>query len=101
MAIFACYCRDAEGSAEKRKTHFASHLAGVEAKMAILKVAGPLKVGDETVGSLMIVEAEDAAAARAVIEQDPYYAAGVWDSIMVDQFLGVAGEWVGGATWKK
>lgn len=101
MTIFACYCRDAEGSAGKREAHFASHLANIEANMATLKVAGPLKVGDETVGSLLVVEADDAAAARAIIEQDPYYAAGVWDSIVVDKFLGVAGEWVGGATWKK
>jgi uncharacterized protein YciI len=101
MTIFACYCRDAEGSGPKREEHFASHLANIEANMAALKVAGPLKDGDHTVGSLLIVEAEDAAAARTLLEQDPYYAAGVWDSIMIDQFLGVAGGWVGGATWKK
>ncbi|MFW5633440.1 MAG: abscisic acid-deficient protein Aba4 family protein [Erythrobacter sp.] len=41
------------------------------------------------------------AGARAIFEADPYFRAGVWQAIRADEFLGVAGDWVGGAAWKK
>lgn len=66
------------------------------------RVAGPLKgAGGKTVGSLLVIEASGEADARTFLESDPYFKAGIWDSIQVDPFLAVAGEWVGGAAWKK
>ena len=100
MSLFAVYCRDAENSAELRQKFMAEHLANVEAVVGKIAVAGPLKEGADTVGSLFVVKADDEASARAVLEADPYFAAGVWQSIEVDQFLAVAGDWVGGITWK-
>lgn len=100
--LFAVDCRDAEGSAPLREQHLAAHLAHVEGNMSRYRVAGPLKsAAGETVGSLLIIEAADEEDARRFIESDPYFAAGVWRDLGIERFLGVAGEWVGGAAWKR
>lgn len=101
MPLFAIRCLDDEGSAELRQRHLAAHLAHVEARISQYAVAGPLRQGEETVGSLLVMEAGDTAEARARIEADPYFAAGVWRDIAIEEFLAVAGEWVGGITWRR
>lgn len=101
MPLYAIRCTDVEGSAELRQRHLAAHLAHVEANIAQYAVAGPLRQSDETVGSLLVIEARDAAEAKARIEADPYHAAGVWRDIAIEEFLAVAGDWVGGVTWRR
>lgn len=83
-----------------RERHLAAHLAHVEAHIEDYAVAGPLKDGEETVGSLLVIKANDEAAARTKFEADPYFSAGVWQAIRCDEFRGVAGDWVGGVAWK-
>lgn len=100
MTLFAFLCRDGANGASLRERLLADHLAHIEAVMDNIAVAGPLKEGEKTVGSLLIIKAEDEAEARRVFEADPYFAAGVWDEVVVDHFLGVAGDWVGGTAWK-
>ncbi|MEO9461098.1 MAG: YciI family protein [Marinomonas sp.] len=100
MTLYAFYCRDGENGAVLREKFLAQHLAHVESAIDKIAVAGPLKQGDDTVGSLLVVKAENEENARTILEADPYFDAGVWQSITVDKFLGVAGDWVGGATWK-
>ncbi|HEX2148120.1 MAG TPA: YciI family protein, partial [Pseudorhizobium sp.] len=53
----------------------------------ILKMAGPF-LDDEGKpnGSLVIVEAEDMAAARALAEADPYYQAGLFEKVDVKPY---------------
>ncbi len=101
MKLFACYCRDTSEAAALREREMQSHLAHVETNIESYAVAGPLKDGDATCGSLLVVTAQDARAARAFIESDPYFRAGVWSSIEVLEFHAVAGDWVGGAAWKR
>ncbi len=100
MTLYAFYCRDGENGAALREKFLAAHLAHIETAIDKIAVAGPLKQNDETVGSLLVVKAENETQARETLEADPYFSAGVWQSIKVDQFLGVAGDWVGGAAWK-
>lgn len=100
MTLFAFYCLDADNSAALREQLLRDHLAHIEAHIADFAVAGPLKEGEKTIGSLVIIKAEDEAEARAKFEMDPYFAAGVWRSIQSSRFLGVAGDWVGGIGWK-
>lgn len=100
MALYAFYCLDGEGAPQLRERLLGEHLAHVEAHIGDYAVAGPLKHGGATVGSLLVIKAADEAEARARFEADPYFAAGVWQSIRVSEFLGVAGDWVGGAAWK-
>ena len=101
MALYAFYCRDGENSEKLREELLAEHLAHVEANIGQYAVAGPLKKGEDTAGSLLIIKADNLKDARAFFEQDPYFPAGVWQSIRVEEFRGVAGDWVGGAAWKK
>ncbi|MEO0464089.1 MAG: YciI family protein [Pseudomonadota bacterium] len=101
MALYAFYCRDGETGAEQRAKFLHDHLAHVEAHIDDYAVAGPLKQGEETIGSLLVIKADDEPQARAKFEADPYFAAGVWQSINTAPFMPVAGDWVGGAAWKQ
>ena len=101
MRLFAFRCLDREGSAPLREAALAAHLAHVEAQIDDYAVAGPLKEGERTIGSLLVIKARDADEARARLEADPYFAAGVWATISCDEFRAVAGDWVGGAAWKR
>jgi len=101
VRLFALRCLDSEGSAPAREAALADHLAHVEAHIGDYAVAGPLKEGERTIGSLLVIKAGDAAEARLRLEADPYFAAGVWASITCEEFRAVAGDWAGGATWKR
>ncbi|MEE4200254.1 YciI family protein [Erythrobacter sp.] len=100
MTLFGFYCLDAAQGAALREKLLQDHLAHIEAHIDDYAVAGPLKEGDATIGSLVIIKAEDEAEARAKFEADPYFSGGVWDSVKMNRFLGVAGDWVGGIAWK-
>ncbi|MEP5938435.1 MAG: YciI family protein [Erythrobacter sp.] len=100
MTLFAFYCRDIENSQSLRERLLGNHLAHVEKHIDDYAVAGPLKEGDETIGSLLLIKAETEAEARLVFEADPYFEAGVWQTVNTSQFLGVAGDWVGGIAWR-
>ena len=101
MALFAFHCTDGEHAAAPRERHLAAHLAHIEAHLDRYAVAGPLKRETVTIGSLLVIHAEREAAARAFLETDPYFEAGVWQAIRVSESRAVAGEWVGGAAWKR
>ena len=101
MTLYAFYCRDGEQGEELRTRFLADHLEHVEANIGHYAVAGPLRQDGATVGSLLVIKAADEAGARAIFEMDPYYRAGVWQAIRADEFMGGAGDWVGGAAWKK
>lgn len=100
MPLFAFHCVDGAQAPALREELLADHLAHVEAHIDDYAIAGPLKEEGATIGSLLVIKAADKDAARAKFETDPYFAAGVWDSVRMSQFLGVAGDWVGGAAWK-
>lgn len=100
MPLFAFYCRDGENGPALRERFLDAHLDHVEAHIADYAVAGPLKDDEETIGSLLVIKADDEKQARAKFEADPYFEAGVWQSIRVAEFRGVAGDWVGGVAWK-
>lgn len=98
--LYAIVTQDGPGAAAVRKEKLKEHLAHVEAHLDRLTVAGPLRdeAGNFT-GSLLIVKAADEADARALLESDPYFRAGIWSDIRIDAFGAVAGDWVGGKTW--
>ncbi len=100
MALFAFYCRDGEAGPELRAKFLHEHLAHIKAHIDDYAVAGPLKHGELTIGSLLVLKADDETGARKKFEADPYFTAGVWQSINTAPFNAVAGEWVGGVTWK-
>lgn len=99
--LFMIKGRDGEDTGATRKAHLQKHLDYVEANMHRVRVAGPLVAADGRglVGSLYIIEVEDAAAAKRFIENDPYFHTGIWAELEVTPFRSVAGQWVGGRNW--
>lgn len=87
-------------SGQKRLATREAHFAHIEATLSNALVAGPLR--DEegtTVGSLLIIKAASAAEARAHLEADPYFDAGIWSDIRITEFVPAAGDWIGGKIW--
>ena len=101
MALFAFHCRDGEHGEALRAQATEAHLDHVEANIDRYAVAGPLKQDGRNVGSILVIKADSEDEARAFFEQDPYFKAGVWQAIRVDEFHAVAGDWVGGVAWKE
>ena len=100
MMLFAFYCRDGEGAPFLREKLRDEHLAHIEAHIDDYAVVGPLEHDGTTIGSLLIIKAASEAEARAKFEADPYFTAGIWQSIRTSAFRGLAGDWVGGAGTK-
>lgn len=98
--LFAALITDAPNSGAARTQLRQPHLDHIEASVPHLALAGPLLDGTGTaIGSLLVVKADSAQEALAIVQRDPFYAAGVWANIDVTEFKAAAGEWVGGITW--
>lgn len=81
--LFAIYCLDKEDSESVRLENRAAHLAHLS--QHDVRFAGPLLSDDGTgmVGSLIIAEFEDATAARAFADADPYQNAGLFQRVEI------------------
>ena len=90
MPLFAVICRDHAGKLQTRLDTREAHLAFLKAQPG-LKMAGPLIEEAEMRGSLVVVEADDLAAARDWAAQDPYKAAGLFASVEVIEWKKVIG----------
>ncbi|KAI0298123.1 hypothetical protein B0F90DRAFT_1632930 [Multifurca ochricompacta] len=82
FAVWAPDYTDPE-AAQRRLAIRAEHLEGIKRLVGegFIKYGGPVADPESKIlnGSLLVVEAESAAAARAVLEKDPYWANNVWD----------------------
>jgi uncharacterized protein len=79
---------DAEAPARRQRVREA-HLEGARALAAtgVLQVGGAiLDPNGGMIGSALVVEAEDEAALRSVLEADVYRRAGVWQSFEIYPF---------------
>jgi hypothetical protein len=94
MRMFCFHCRDGEDGGRLRGIHRPAHLEFIHANADHFVIVGPLKRADGLIiGSLLIVKAPDEAAAREVLAGDPYLTGGVWQSIRVDEFTPLLGDW--------
>lgn len=100
--VFLVIARDAPGSAELRDRELDAHLEYVEKRCDQYLICGPMREpGEDTpVGSFFLLAAENEAAARALIEGDPYVAAGTYASIEVKSAVASAGRFIGGVIWE-
>ena len=83
MPWFALIGRDGSRGRELRRLHREAHLRGIEALAAAGRVrhAGPLlDASGEPIGSLVVFEAPDREAARALAAADPYVVEGIFGS---------------------
>jgi hypothetical protein len=80
MPLFALIGRDGPRGPELRRLHRPAHLEGLRplARDGRVRFAGPLLEGGAPIGSLVVFEAPDLAAARALAARDPYVVHGVF-----------------------
>ena len=97
--LWAVWSDDTPDAGALRQAHLAAHLAYAETIIDKIAVGGPLRAGDAFLGSLILLRVESEAAARNILEADPYYRAGVWTNTRIAPFRAVIGDWVGGKTW--
>ncbi|MFQ5467294.1 MAG: YciI family protein [Kiloniellaceae bacterium] len=82
---FAIVCLDKPDAGTTRADNRPAHLDYLNANKARVLVAGPLLSdnGQSPVGSLLIMEFDDLAAAHGFAQGDPYRAAGLFQSVTV------------------
>ncbi len=78
--LIALIARDKAGALQTRLDNRTAHLAYIE-ETGVVAQAGPLLDGDAMIGSLVILNVEDLAAAQAWAKNDPYALAGLFDSV--------------------
>ena len=92
---FVVFCSEKAGSAERRTRALADHLKHLESTMDRISLAAALKDEDgQPSGSIMIVGAANAEDARRFVERDPFFSAGVWESLHVHRLGAAVGHWI-------
>jgi uncharacterized protein YciI len=82
--LFALICTDKPNSVDLRLKVRPDHLAFLETLGVNLKAAGPFVDDDgKPTGSLVIINADDMAAAKAAAARDPYAIAGLFLSVEI------------------
>jgi uncharacterized protein len=93
MPLFVLMCFDKPDSLPLRMATREAHLAYVRGRLDELKLGGPfLDDKGDMAGSLMIVEAEDLAAAQAFSAADPYRQAGLFERVDIKPFRATLGQ---------
>lgn len=93
MGLYALICTDRADAGDLRARTRERHLAYLDGAGATVKIAGPLldAGGVRPVGSLLLVEATDLAAAKAFAAADPYAEAGLFSAVDVKPWRLVVG----------
>ena len=94
--LFAFHGMDGKDGAEKRDVNYPAHHTHLDnvAKFGVtIVMSGPLLADDgkTPIGSLIIVDAPDRAAAETFYTSDPFYKAGVWEKTNITAFKKVKG----------
>ncbi|MCQ0971348.1 YciI family protein [Paracoccus sp. TK19116] len=90
MPLFAIICRDKAGALQTRKDTREAHLAFLR-QDSVVHLAGPLIENGDPCGSLIVVEADSMDHAQTWAAQDPYKAAGLFDSVEIIEWVRVIG----------
>ncbi|NBS34793.1 MAG: YciI family protein [Methylocystaceae bacterium] len=91
--LFVAMCIDKLAHVDLRMSTRPAHLAFLKAFEDQVKLGGPLLDADGQVpiGSLLIIESEDEASAHALLAQDPYAQAGLFERVEVFPWKHVVG----------
>lgn len=88
---FALVCLDKPNALQTRVDNRAAHLAHIEAS-GVVEQAGPfIDAAGQMCGSLVILGVETRAEAEAWAEADPYAKAGLFQSVMIQEWKRVIG----------
>lgn len=95
------FARDVADSAARRAQANAEHMAYIDTIVDRILIAGPKydAEGLRIVGSVYVLAVNNEDEARALVEGDPFHAAGVWESVEYFPFLPAAGDWIAGVIW--
>lgn len=91
--LFAVNCLDKPDHVDLRLATRGAHLAFLAEHAQEVKLGGPLldAAGEKPIGSLLILEVEDEAAARALLERDPYAQVGLFEKVELRPWRRVVG----------
>ncbi len=90
MPLFIFIGHDGPDGFERRKAKREGHVAHLEAlyRDGQLVFGGPIRdASDRSIGAVLVLDAPDLAAARALVERDPYVAGGVFERIELSHFV--------------
>lgn len=92
MPLFTIACTDRADAGDLRARVRPAHLDWLKGQGALVRLAGPwLDAGGRPVGSLLIVEAPDLAAAQTFAAYDPYGQAGLFAQVEVRSWRAAVG----------
>ncbi|HTX50404.1 MAG TPA: YciI family protein [Caulobacteraceae bacterium] len=93
MALFVLTCLDKPDALPLRLANRGAHFAYIGGLAGVLRLGGPfLDDKGDMAGSLMIIEVEDLAAAKAFSAGDPYVKAGLFQSVDIRPWRHTAGK---------
>jgi uncharacterized protein len=85
--LFVIACLDRNDAMEVRVANRPAHLLYIEAHRSQVALAGPmLDEADRPIGSLLIMDFPDRAAAQAFVDADPYAQAGLFETVSIRAF---------------
>jgi uncharacterized protein YciI len=94
--LFVITAFDRPGALELRLKVRPAHLEYLEGRITQIRVGGPLlNQNDQPMGSLLIIEAADRAAAEAFAAGDPYAKEGVFEKVEIRPWRAALGDWAG------
>jgi uncharacterized protein len=86
---------DRPGALERRMEVRPAHLAYLESRATEIRIGDPLlDRDDQPMGSLLIIEAADRAAAEAFAAGDPYGREGVFEKVEIRPWRAALGAWL-------
>jgi hypothetical protein len=86
----ALICIDKTGALQTRLDNRAAHLAHIDAS-GVVEMAGPFLQDGAMIGSLIILDVADMAAAQDWAARDPYALAGLFQSVTLHEWKKVIG----------
>ena len=85
---YVIHCLDHPGAVAKRLANYEAHKAYLTGATMKTVISGPLLANDEQtmIGSCFVVEAGSLAEVEAFNRNDPFHAAGLWQTISIRPF---------------
>ncbi len=91
--LFAAMCHDKPDGLSLRLATREAHVAWLKSLAPRVRIAGPFldETGETMQGSIVVIEADDLAAARATFAEDPYARACLFASVEIRPWRWVVG----------
>jgi uncharacterized protein YciI len=90
--LFVALCHDKPGALDLRMATRTAHLAFLDVHAERVKLGGPfVDAMDKPIGSMLILDCPDEAAARAMLAEDPYAKVGLFSHVEVQPWKRAVG----------